>query len=69
MGNANRNAYLLNPDRMASLGITTSDINNAVANQNKRFAAGNIGAAPSASRNNSNLPGSCSVSIGGSEGI
>ena len=48
MGNANQAMRIwLNPDRMASLGITTSDINNAVANQNKRFAAGNIGAAPS----------------------
>ena len=51
MGNANQAMRIwLNPDRMASLGITTSDINNAVANQNKRFAAGNIGAAPSVSR-------------------
>ena len=47
MGNANQAMRIwLNPDRMASLGITTSDINSAVANQNKRFAAGNIGAAP-----------------------
>lgn len=37
----------LNPDRMASLNITTSDVKNAIAVQNQRFAAGNIGAAPS----------------------
>ncbi len=38
----------LNPDRMASLGITTTDVKNAVSTQNQRFAAGNVGAAPSA---------------------
>ncbi|HET7098190.1 MAG TPA: efflux RND transporter permease subunit, partial [Casimicrobiaceae bacterium] len=38
----------LNPDRMASLGITTSDIANAVKNQNALFGAGQIGQAPNA---------------------
>lgn len=36
----------MNPDRMASLGITTSDIQNAVANQNALFGAGQIGQQP-----------------------
>ncbi|MBI3367960.1 MAG: multidrug efflux RND transporter permease subunit [Burkholderiales bacterium] len=37
----------LQPDRMATLGITTSDIAAAVSAQNAQFAAGKIGAAPS----------------------
>jgi len=37
----------MNPDRMASLGITTSDIQNAVAKQNALFGAGQIGQQPS----------------------
>jgi len=36
----------LDPDRMASLGITTSDIKNAVASQNALFGAGQIGQQP-----------------------
>ena len=36
----------MNPDRMASLGITTTDIQNAVANQNALFGAGQVGAQP-----------------------
>ena len=36
----------MNPDRMASLGITTTDLQNAVANQNALFGAGQIGARP-----------------------
>jgi len=36
----------MNPDRMASLGITTSDIQNAVAKQNALFGAGQIGSQP-----------------------
>jgi multidrug efflux pump len=36
----------LNPDRMAQLGITTADINAAVAAQNAQYAAGRIGAEP-----------------------
>jgi len=38
----------LNPDRMASLGITTSDIANAVTAQNQLFGAGQIGQQPNA---------------------
>ncbi len=48
MGSADQAMRIwLNPDRMASLGITTTDVTGAIANQNKRFAAGNVGAAPS----------------------
>ena len=36
----------MNPDRMASLGITTTDIQQAVANQNALFGAGQIGQQP-----------------------
>src|SRR5512146_948101 len=36
----------MNPDRMTSLGITTSDIQNAVANQNALFGAGQVGSQP-----------------------
>ena len=36
----------MNPDRMASLGITTSDIANAVNAQNQLFGAGQIGQWP-----------------------
>src|SRR5512139_3381729 len=38
----------LNPDRMTSLGITTTDIQNAVAKQNALFGAGQVGSQPSA---------------------
>jgi len=38
----------MNPDRMASLGITTTDIKNAVAAQNALFGAGQIGQQPTA---------------------
>ncbi len=38
----------MNPDRMASLGITTSDIANAINQQNQLFGAGQIGAQPNA---------------------
>ena len=37
----------LNPDRMASLGITTSDVQNAVAKQNALWGAGQVGQQPS----------------------
>lgn len=40
----------MNPDRMASLGITTTDIYQAIANQNALFGAGQIGQQP-------NMPG------------
>lgn len=36
----------MNPDRMASLGITTSDIQQAVASQNAIYGAGQIGQQP-----------------------
>ncbi|MFZ3045383.1 MAG: multidrug efflux RND transporter permease subunit [Desulfatirhabdiaceae bacterium] len=36
----------MNPDRMASLGITTSDIQHAVASQNALYGAGQIGQPP-----------------------
>ncbi len=38
----------MNPDRMASLGITTTDIQQAVARQNALFGAGQIGQQPNA---------------------
>jgi multidrug efflux pump len=38
----------MNPDRMASLGITTTDIATAVSKQNALFGAGQIGQQPSA---------------------
>ena len=38
----------MNPDRMASLGITTTDIQGAIANQNALFGAGQIGQQPTA---------------------
>ncbi len=37
----------MDPDRMASLGITTSDIQQAVSSQNALFGAGQIGQKPS----------------------
>ncbi|MEI8355056.1 MAG: efflux RND transporter permease subunit, partial [Deltaproteobacteria bacterium] len=37
----------MNPDRMASLGITTTDIQSAVAKQNALFGAGQVGQQPS----------------------
>jgi len=36
----------LSPDRMAALGITASDVANAVTQQNNQFAVGRIGQAP-----------------------
>ncbi|HET6553747.1 MAG TPA: efflux RND transporter permease subunit, partial [Dyella sp.] len=36
----------LKPDRMASLGITATDVQQAVANQNQQFAVGRIGQPP-----------------------
>lgn len=36
----------LKPDKMASLGVSTSDINNAVQSQNVQSPAGNIGVEP-----------------------
>jgi len=36
----------LKPDRMAQLGITAADVQNAVANQNQQFAVGRLGQSP-----------------------
>ncbi|MFC2972286.1 efflux RND transporter permease subunit [Azotobacter bryophylli] len=36
----------LKPDRMAQLGITATDVQQAVANQNQQFAVGRIGQSP-----------------------
>lgn len=36
----------LKPDRMASLGVSTTDINNAISSQNVQTPAGNIGVEP-----------------------
>jgi len=36
----------LNPDRMAQLGITTSDIADVIKNQNQQFAVGRVGDEP-----------------------
>ncbi len=38
----------MNPDRMASLGVTTSDIQRAVASQNALYGAGQVGQQPTA---------------------
>jgi multidrug efflux pump len=40
----------MNPDRMAALGITTSDIQKAVSSQNALYSAGQIGQQPTAGR-------------------
>lgn len=57
MGMANQAMRIwLDPDRMASLGITTTDVANAVSSQNKRFAAGNLGAAPSSANTVQTFP-------------
>ncbi|MEF9942800.1 MAG: efflux RND transporter permease subunit, partial [Burkholderiaceae bacterium] len=39
----------MNPDRMASLKVTTGDIQNAVGSQNKLFSAGQLGQKPTGS--------------------
>jgi len=36
----------MRPDRMAQLGVTVSDISNAVSEQNAQYAAGKVGAPP-----------------------
>jgi multidrug efflux pump len=36
----------LNPDRMAQLGVTATEIQKAVANQNQQFAVGRLGQSP-----------------------
>ena len=47
----------MNPDRMASLGITTTDIQNAVASQNALFGAGQIERRPERRQRAAHLPG------------
>ncbi|HTJ92978.1 MAG TPA: efflux RND transporter permease subunit, partial [Pararobbsia sp.] len=39
----------LRPDRMAQLGVTASDVQTAVANQNQQFAVGRLGQSPTGS--------------------
>ncbi|KAB7675179.1 efflux RND transporter permease subunit [Plesiomonas shigelloides] len=47
MGSADQAMRIwLNPEKMANLGVTTGDVQQAVANQNKLFSAGQIGQAP-----------------------
>lgn len=46
----------MNPDRMASLGITTTDIQRAIANQNALVGAGQIGQQPSVPGTQLNFP-------------
>jgi multidrug efflux pump len=46
----------MNPDRMASLGVTTSDIQKAVAKQNALWGAGQVGQQPSDDRVQLTLP-------------
>ena len=40
----------LKPDRLIQLGITASDVANAVRNQNQQFAVGKIGQSPTRGR-------------------
>lgn len=46
----------LKPDRMASLGITATDVQNVVAAQNQQFAAGRLGQSPTAGLVQQTLP-------------
>ena len=47
MGNADQAMRIwLNPDKMASLKVTTTDVAEAVSSQNKLFSAGQIGGEP-----------------------
>ncbi|MCE7957960.1 MAG: efflux RND transporter permease subunit, partial [Acidobacteria bacterium ACB2] len=46
----------MDPDKMASLGVTTSDLQGAVANQNALFGAGQIGARPGEGRVEQTFP-------------
>ena len=46
----------MNPDRMASLGVTTSDIQQVVAQQNALYGAGQIGQPPSSEPQQQNFP-------------
>jgi len=46
----------LKPDRMAQLGITTTDISNVVQQQNQQFAVGRIGQSPTPQPVNQTFP-------------
>jgi len=46
----------LKPDRMAKLGITVDDVQQAIANQNQQFSAGRLGQAPTPSPVIQNFP-------------
>ncbi|MGE5217914.1 MAG: efflux RND transporter permease subunit [Chloroflexota bacterium] len=46
----------MNPDRMASLGITTTDIQTAVARQNALWGAGQVGQQPTAGKVQQTFP-------------
>ncbi|MEM1185913.1 MAG: multidrug efflux RND transporter permease subunit [Planctomycetota bacterium] len=46
----------LNPERMASLGITSSDVGSAISTQNQQFSAGTIGQAPLATPSQLTVP-------------
>jgi multidrug efflux pump len=46
----------MNPERMAALGITTTDIQQSVAGQNALFGAGQLGQPPNAGRTELTLP-------------
>ena len=46
----------MNPDRMASLGITTTDIQQAIASQNALYGAGQIGQEPTPGPVQMNFP-------------
>lgn len=46
----------LNPDRMASLGITASDVQKAIASQNQQFGAGGLGQPPTNKPVEMNIP-------------
>lgn len=46
----------MDPDRMASLGITTTDISSAISEQNALFGAGQIGQEPSSGPNELTFP-------------
>ena len=53
----------MNPDRMASLGITTTDIQQAVANQNALFGAGQIGQQPNCRQDAADISGGDAAAV------
>jgi len=46
----------LKPDRMASLGLTATDVKNAVSAQNDQYAAGRLGAPPTRTKVQQTIP-------------